>query len=465
MNNKLAEALSHIDEKYINEAAKKSKKRHIRWVAPIAAILALVFFWQTPNIPLIISANAISIASESRKTDIRKKNIDWNAYRLELETRSEDLEKIADSLVQFTKKSTKNIVEQAESENIIWSPINAYIGLAMTAELAGTDAKQELLHVLGIDAPEDVRNGIAAAWETLYTDNEKEICKLANSLWIDDSLIYDQEKMNLLSYNYYSSVYQGELASEKVVKDIQKWLNNQTGGILKDRTSSLKQNPDAVLSLISTIYFQSQWTYRFNPLKNTTDIFHGTHGEISTEYMNMDSLQTHYYWGDSYGAIALPLNNDTRMWLILPDENKTVTDVIEDGSFRDYWLIRELPENSKYMKVNLSLPKFEFANDVDLNPVLQSIGLSSILNPSVDSFSPALMSKSKLPLFLSSINQTSKISIDEEGVTAASYVILEIVTGAAMPPDEIIDFQLNRPFIFAIEKFGIPIYEGVVNNP
>lgn len=465
MRYKIANALSYIDDQYIAQAARKRKRRYAKWIVPVAAILAFVLLWETPNIPLIISAKAVSIASESRKTDLDNKNKDWAAYRIELETRSDNLEKIIYSLGQFTDTSSRNILLHSNDENVIWSPVNAYIGLAMTAELAGTDAKQNLFHVLGVDKAEDLRNGIAAAWETLYTDNGKEICKLANSLWIDDSLIYDQEKMDLLSFNYYGSVYQGALASEKVGKDIQKWLTNQTGGILKDHINARKQNPDTVLSLISTIYFQSQWTNQFDPLKNTTDIFHSVQGDIETEYMNMDSLQTHYYWGESYGAIALPLNNDTRMWLILPDADKTVSDVIIGGSFRDCWLIPELPENSKYTKVNLSLPKFEFAIEVDLKPVLQSMGLSSLLDPSIDSFSPALMSKSKLPLFISSINQTSKIGIDEEGVTAASYVIIDLAAGAAMPPDEIIDFQLNRPFIFAIEKSGIPIYEGIVYTP
>ena len=35
-------------------------------------------------------------------------------------------------------------------------------------------------------------------------------------------------------------------------------------------------------------------------------------------------------------------------------------------------------------------------------------------------------------------------------VTAASYILLEFGAGAAMPPDEIIDFVLDRPFVFAI---------------
>ncbi|MBQ4043690.1 MAG: hypothetical protein IJD06_06810 [Clostridia bacterium] len=48
--------------------------------------------------------------------------------------------------------------------------------------------------------------------------------------------------------------------------------------------------------------------------------------------------------------------------------------------------------------------------------------------------------------------------------TAASYI--EIVgAGAAAPPDEIIDFILDRPFVFAVTKSQIPLFLGTVNRP
>ncbi|MFQ8765158.1 MAG: hypothetical protein ACLR8U_00460 [Oscillospiraceae bacterium] len=41
------------------------------------------------------------------------------------------------------------------------------------------------------------------------------------------------------------------------------------------------------------------------------------------------------------------------------------------------------------------------------------------------------------------------MAIDEEGETAAAYTVM-MEAGAAMPPDEKIDFTLDRPFVFAI---------------
>ena len=65
---------------------------------------------------------------------------------------------------------------------------------------------------------------------------------------------------------------------------------------------------------------------------------------------------------------------------------------------------------------------------------------------------------------MASIHQDTRVKIDEEGVAAASYIEI-IGAGAAMPPDEIIDFVLDRPFIFAVTKSQIPLFAGTVNMP
>ena len=66
--------------------------------------------------------------------------------------------------------------------------------------------------------------------------------------------------------------------------------------------------------------------------------------------------------------------------------------------------------------------------------------------------------------YVASIHQDTRVKIDEQGVTAASYIEI-IGAGAAEPPDEIIDFVLDRPFVFAITKRDIPLFVGTVNTP
>ena len=62
-------------------------------------------------------------------------------------------------------------------------------------------------------------------------------------------------------------------------------------------------------------------------------------------------------------------------------------------------------------------------------------------------------------------NQAVRVQIDEEGVKAAAYIEFP-GAGAAMPPEEIIDFILDRPFLFVItNRYDLPLFAGIVNNP
>ena len=53
--------------------------------------------------------------------------------------------------------------------------------------------------------------------------------------------------------------------------------------------------------------------------------------------------------------------------------------------------------------------------------------------------------------------------MDEEGISAASYV--DWLVGAALPPEEWVDFTLDRPFFFMICGNYLPYFAGIMNNP
>ena len=56
--------------------------------------------------------------------------------------------------------------------------------------------------------------------------------------------------------------------------------------------------------------------------------------------------------------------------------------------------------------------------------------------------------------------------IDEKGCKAVAVTEMGAGAGAAKPPEEKVEFILDRPFIFEIiSKTGFPLFVGVVNNP
>ena len=68
-------------------------------------------------------------------------------------------------------------------------------------------------------------------------------------------------------------------------------------------------------------------------------------------------------------------------------------------------------------------------------------------------------------VYVSQARHAARVVIDEEGVTAAAYTVMA-ASGSSMPPDEEIDFVLDRPFLFVLTGTdGVPLFVGVVNQP
>ena len=59
-----------------------------------------------------------------------------------------------------------------------------------------------------------------------------------------------------------------------------------------------------------------------------------------------------------------------------------------------------------------------------------------------------------------------RVAIDEDGVTAVAYTLIVTKNGAAPPPDDEVDFVVDRPFLFLITGADdVPLFAGVVNQP
>lgn len=476
----LVDMIGEAPDEYVKDAKEYKKKRRIptwsKWMGGIAAALAIVLLVNNmPGIPLIVSARAVSVASESRRMS-RPKNgsdselfDDWMAQR---DAREKTVRAAQTPISDFAGSVSVELLSGVDDTNRVWSPINAYISLAMTAELAEGETQSELFEILGAADITELRSRISAVWEEIYEDNGKEISVLANSLWLDDDLAYSEEKTDILAYDYYASVYKGDLGSEKTNRAITNWMRNQTGGLLKDRTGKVElPTEDRMLVMASTIYFQSKWADEFSKASNTRGMFHAASGDVEATFMNKKEYHMNYYWGESYGAVQMFLENGSSMWFILPDEGKTVDDVLASDEYMDmitqrYIYSDDENTNRKWMKVNLSVPQFDVSAGIDLKEGLKNAGLTKVFDWTQNGFASSLKSKtSTYPVYLDGIHQDTRVKIDEKGVAAASYIELNFGAGAAEPPNEIIDFVLDRPFVFAVTKSHIPLFVGTVNMP
>ena len=366
-----------------------------------------------------------------------------------------------DGMQRFLRASTGTMLAQGGGQNLVYSPLNVYMALSMLCECTDGNSRAQILTLLGQSDLASVRAQASALWNANYCDDGAVTSILANSLWLSDKISFQQEAMDALARYYYASSFRGEMGSAAFDKALQDWIDQQTGGLLKEQASGLTMDQETILALASTIYFRAKWDGEFSKANTAPDTFHADSGDMTCDFMRQCGTNT-YYWSDHFSAVSKRLEGSGAMWLLLPDEGVAPEALLADEPTMDFLLSGGESAESKYLIVNLALPKFDTASDLDLADSLKALGITDVFDPAVSDFSPMT---DDTAAYLSQAKHAARVTVDEEGVTAAAYTVM-MMCGEAAPPEEEVDFVLNRPFVFAITGTdGLPLFVGIVHQP
>ena len=438
---KIYEAVTNISDELVeNASAKRRRPRRAWYMSAVAALLVVVI-----AVALFRPGDGASALAIT-------------------EAKYDDYVRLPDDITTpggCFEALTAQFLSGAGEENAVLSPVNIYMALAMLAELTDGESRAQLLDLIGAQNIEAVREQAQAIWRACSMDVEEIQCVLASSIWLRDDLGFVQSTMDTLANTYYASSYRGEMGSGEINRAIQSWLNEQTRGLLEEQAATIETDPLTVLLLATTIYYSAQWTDEFNEERNYTDVFHAPSGDVDTEYMYTGRFMD-YYSGEGWGAVRLSLRGGNGMWFILPDEDVSVDALLEDDDVMRLMSAGEA-DGGEYARVYFSVPKFDIASQLDLTEGLMELGVTDVFDPDVSDFTP--MTTDTDGVFVSEATHAARVKIDEEGVEAAAFTVLDAPTSMA-PSDEEIYFTLDRPFLFAISsQDGLPLFAGVVNRP
>ena len=368
------------------------------------------------------------------------------------------------------------LLSDQEQESAVMSPVNIFMATAMLAEITDGETRQEILDALGVADIEQLRDQAAKIWGLCYKDDGREKTVLGNSLWLNDTLSYRSETVQRLADSYYASAFRGEMGSDKYNSLLQKWINDMTGGLLADQVKNIELGPDTALALISTVWHETKWGFEFLKENTKPGIFHSPSGDIETDFMYDPGAETMYLYGDNF-KVAFKGTNQGRVWFFLPDEGTSVQEMMQEESFReflshtysdlDYFAsyTESQPKTTRgitgvFAHVNLTVPKLDITYQQDLTEALRAVGIQTAFAAGDADYSPIT---DQPGVFLQEAKQSTRLVIDEEGVSAASYV--DMLAGGAMLEDEI-DFVCDRPFFMMVTGFNeVPLFAGVVNVP
>ncbi len=465
---KLQDAIGMIDADLVERTEKrKNGHKKLKWTAAIAAMLAVAIgigAYFGSGSPFALRAYALAEATYPSIADYPDAllMIGYDEWREDQKTRR-SYYGAGENLDGFFSATISEFLADSGTENRIYSPLNVYMALAMLAEITDGESRAQILSLLGAESREALRSQAHAIWNANYNDDGAVTSILASSLWLNEDVSFKQETLNTLAKSYYASSYQGKMGSASFNSAHREWLNAQTGGLLREQIDAIEFTPETVMAIATTIYFQAKWGSEFSKSNTSKDTFHAASGDINCEFMHQTETYGSYYWGEKFSATSKRLENSGYMWFILPDEGVSVQDLLKDSEALSFSSANGDWENQKSLKVNLSIPKFDVKSKFDLTAGLKNLGVTDCFNGSTADFTPLVTGDQ--PVWLGEAEHGARVAIDEEGVVAAAYTEMRLA-GGAMPPEDEIDFVVDRPFLFVITGGdGLPLFVGVVNRP
>ncbi len=488
---KLQDAIGMVDSNlvecaYIKEKNKKSKIIKSKWIAPVAAVLAIciaigVFlpdclrFMKPHENDITPTLNVQSTEPDTEKLPVSMIKAEYRAEyptmvkhgELSQQAWAEDRYKqlsycgAGKNLDQFFQSTVNQFLTGDSGKNKLYSPLNVYMALSMVAEVTDSNSRQQILDLLNAGSIGDLRTQAHAIWNANYCDDGLTNSVIASSLWLSDDVEYNEQTINTLSKNYYASIFSGKMGSDEYSKLYRDWLNEQTDGLLKDQIDSKELDPDTIMAIATTLYYKAQWNTFFAESNTKESEFYSVNGTQKCDFMNQTFSDGMYYWGDKFSAVSKSINGNGQMYFILPDERMSTEDLLKDKEALSFITSCSDWGKSKKAEIKFSVPKFDVNSELDLIDGLKNLGVTDCFSSTTADFSPILPQDEA---YVSEITHGVRVSIDEEGITGAAYTEVMCALGAVLPDDKI-SFVVNRPFVFVITGADkLPLFVGVVNH-
>ncbi|XP_034935198.1 uncharacterized protein [Chelonus insularis] len=378
----------------------------------------------------------------------------------------EALRAVSTGLSQFSS-DFYNTSSKAEEGNLICSPLSAGVVLAMTAFGAKGNTEKQMRETLRMPDGVTSKKGYQSLIDTL-NDVKKVQLKLAQKIYTDNDFEVKPEFKELTETYFRSTSESVDFGKpQEASQTINAWCEEKTNNRIKDVVS-----PDdlegALIVLINAVYFKGNWVSKFPAYSTSPKPFHvdekttkdvdTMYQERSFNYGTLPELDAIY--------VELPYEHENEddsisMFIILPNQ---VGGLQKSTNNLDKVNFQELHNKRQNTLLRLFMPKFKIETTLNLQSVLETMGMSDMFTDNADFRGIA----DAPPLKISKVIQKAFIEVNEEGSEAAAVTAVVAVAMSAFvydPPP--ITVEINRPFMYAIHhtSSNTVLFQGHVHLP
>lgn len=373
-----------------------------------------------------------------------------------------DYEKIVSESNELGFKFFKAI-EQDQRENLLISPVSLYMLLSMISNGVAGTTKEELVYLLGIEDLEqrEINEANASLLHALYTATDQIFLHIGQSLWLKEEITFQRNFTRQVEDYFNGDIQQVQLQDPKVVKKINKWVQESTNGKIKELLDG-PLDERMVTLLINALYFNGAWQYAFDHNQTEKGIFYSEENQTNDVYYMKQESKLPYFETEHFQAVSLPYGDgEMSMNIFLPKKHEYALSFMNQLTEKNW---KNWQNQYEEKEGTILLPKFTIDYEINGKIILKKLGLVEIFQPKVADFSK--MIEEKQTLFLDEIKQKTFIEVHEEGTEAAAITSAEIkLTSASL--DSPFYMKVNRPFFFMItdNNTGAHLFIGAINTP
>jgi serpin B len=373
----------------------------------------------------------------------------------------ESVSSLSNSMNDFSYNIFHYITNGTNS-NVFFSPYSIFVALSMTYEGAKGDTADQMKSVLGFDQNDEVSLcSFGRIYNLLNIDAEYKL-NTANALWTQKDYPFLDEYLNYIDKYYMGKATDIDFSKTTEAADIiNKWVEENTGGKIKDMLSSGDITPGTVLILSNAIYFKGIWQTQFNS-DNTVDrdfeLINSEKIQVPTMVLTDSEELYNYTETEDLQILELPYKGkDVSMIILLPKDNdiNIIEETLNGGDLSEHI-------NSMYpTNLDIYLPKFTFRTEYNLKEILIEMGLDIAFGFNAD-FSGM---NGIGGIFIEKVLHKAFIEVNEEGSEAAAATTVHMFETSVPGSSHI--FNADHPFIFLIQnkETGTILFMGSVYNP
>ncbi|MBR4504592.1 MAG: hypothetical protein IKP20_06455 [Candidatus Methanomethylophilaceae archaeon] len=358
--------------------------------------------------------------------------------------------------------------DAADGGNILLSPYGIYFALGMLANgsESGSEAEKEMLGILHSDGIDSLN----AYLDSLLAANGEEFVS-CGMVMVDRSAVagtsvsedFAKAVVRYCGGAVSEADFSGDLDAVKAL--IKEWVSEKTCGLIPDYESIATE--DTVCDLLNVVHFKGSWNVPFDSDLTYDEYFHGDGGSVSLVPMMHGTLKGVRYHEDSrFRGIQLEYDSELReglcMRIILPKDPSS-TEVLKEWK-SESWENREAfmgkLGSPALVDADISLPKLDLSESLDLKKILSELGLSESAT-----FSGMI---DGVPLSVEGGKHQARMIVDEEGTEAAAVTEITMEKLSVIPGSDlsIVEFRCDIPFLMAIvdEETGADLFVGYVGD-